>query len=72
VVEKNGLKHTGIIGTAVRYFKDVPNERIGRREALADMLYQVEVPDDEGVIPEGLNKEVRAEIWAEYLKTHKK
>jgi len=73
VVKENGtLVETGIQGTATLYHTDRFEKSKGRKVALADLLWQVERPDDEGVIPEGLSKEDKTKIWDEYFKNHRK
>jgi len=66
------LVSTEIQGKAVLYYKDTFEKSKGRKVALADLIYQISVPDAEGVVPEGLTKEDKAMIWEQYFKTHNK
>lgn len=59
-------------GTAVLYYTDRFEKSKGRKIALADLLWKYSVPDDEGEIPEGLDKDARQKIWAEYFLHFKK
>lgn len=60
------------VGFVTLYYKDRYSKSQGRKEALADLLWKYQVPEEGGEIPEGLDKEARAKIWAEYFKVFKK
>lgn len=59
-------------GIATLYYTDRFEKSKGRKEALADLLWKYSVPDVEGEIPEGLDKEDRQKIWTEYFLHFKK
>lgn len=72
-VEKDeGLVPLMGVGVASLYFKDRFEKAKGRKVALADLLWKYSIPDSEGEIPEGIDKETREKIWIEYFKQFKK
>ncbi len=73
VLETGELVETNVVGKAILYYKDKFEKAKGRKIALADLLWQVRVPDEESeILPEGLTKEDRAKIWEIYFETHKR
>lgn len=74
VVNETGkMEDTEIEGKAVLYHTDRFNKSTGRKTALADLLWIISIPDEDGVIPEGITKEEREKvIWKAYFEIHRK
>lgn len=72
VGEGGELTATTVQGIAVLHHNDRFEKSKGRKVALADLLYDISIPDEEGPVPQGLTKEDRAKIWEEYFKKHNK
>lgn len=73
LVTKEGIISTKFVGTARCDSRDKFVKSTGRKIALADLLWQISPVDQESeILPEGLSKEDREKIWAEYFKNHKK
>ncbi len=68
-----GLVETNIVGIASLYHKDKFVKSTGRKIALAHLLERMNEISAGDTEPEfTLTREDRANIWAEYFKTHKK
>jgi hypothetical protein len=67
----NGLLMTGIFGTATLYYLDKFDKKKGRKEALADLLINMELIFNT-IGNYKFSKEDRTKIWEEYFRNHKK